>query len=122
MAFEGAAWFKDKFGLLGKNSVKNSTCYAAPEALFNLDDAGSCKTIHDHHKKVQTKECATAAVRTPPRTGTKMQLVDMTSTNGDSASHTSLSSNKGTNLSDKGSRSKSSGSDEGVSMSKASSG
>ena len=122
MAFDGAAWFKDKFGLLGKNSIKNSTHYAALEALFNLDDAGPRKTINDCHKKVQTKEGATAAVGTPPRSGTKMQLVDMTTTDGDFASHTSSSSNKGTNLSNKGSRSKSSGSDEDDSMSAAGSG
>ena len=122
MAFDGAAWFKDKFGLLGKNSIKNITHYAALEALFNLDDAGPRKTINDCHKKVQTKEGATAAVGTPPRAGTKMQLVDMATTDGDSASHTSSSSNKGTNLSNKGSRSKSSGSDEDDSMSAAGSG
>jgi hypothetical protein len=51
MAFEGAAWLKSEFGLLGKNSVKNSTHYAAPEALFNLDNAGSRKTIHDRQRR-----------------------------------------------------------------------
>ena len=51
-AFEGAAWFNDEFGLLGKNATRNQTRFAAPETLFDLDNAASRKTIHDRHKKV----------------------------------------------------------------------
>jgi hypothetical protein len=46
--FKGAAWFKDEFGLLGQKA-RNQKWYTAPEALFNLEDAGSRKTIHDRH-------------------------------------------------------------------------
>ncbi len=39
-AFEGAAWFWDEFGLLGKNA-RNQKKFTAPDAIFNLDGAGS---------------------------------------------------------------------------------
>jgi hypothetical protein len=48
-AFEGAVWFKDDFGLLGQ-SARNQKRYAAPKSLFNLDNTGSRRTIHDHHQ------------------------------------------------------------------------
>ena len=41
-AFEGAAWFKDEFGLLGNNATQNQSRFVAPEALFNLGNTGSC--------------------------------------------------------------------------------
>jgi hypothetical protein len=99
MAFEGAAWFKDEFGLLGHNAARNATRFAAPEALFNLDDAGSRKTIHDRHK---------------PRIESAKKVLDLTGNKRDSASHTSSSSNSGESLnsSDEGSRSKSSKTEE----------
>jgi hypothetical protein len=103
MAFEGAAWFKDEFGLLGQNAAKNATRFVAPEALFNLDDAGSRKTIHDCHK-----------------TGieTAKKVLNLTGKKGDSASHTSSSSDKSSNSSDDESRStKTSKSDEDEVMS-----
>jgi hypothetical protein len=34
-AFEGAAWFKDEFGLLKKNNSKSD--HLAPKALYNLN-------------------------------------------------------------------------------------
>jgi hypothetical protein len=49
-AFESTSWFKDEFGLLPKELGKQKN-YTAPEALHNLEGAGSVKTIHDHHKK-----------------------------------------------------------------------
>ena len=53
-AVEGAAWFKDEFGLLGQ-WAHNQRQYSALEALFNLDDTGSCKTIHDCHQNSQSE-------------------------------------------------------------------
>ena len=97
MAFEGAAWFKDEFGLLGKNAVKNSTRFVAPEALFNLDDAGSRKTIHDRHKIGQEAG---------------QPLIDMTGGGRDSASLDSSSSDGSSNLSRRSRSTKSSGSSE----------
>ena len=108
MAFEGAAWFKDELGLLGRNAARNATRFAAPEVLFNLDDAGSRKTSHDRHK-----------------TGieTAKKALDLTGKNRDSASHTSSSSDKSSNSSDDGSRStKASKSEEDEVMSAAGSG
>jgi hypothetical protein len=74
-AFEGAAWFRDEFGLLGKNAAHNETRYVPPEALFNLDDAGSRKTIHDRHKKVHIEESAKVLLGTPPRKVKKKSVV-----------------------------------------------
>jgi hypothetical protein len=48
-AFEGAAWFRDEFGLLGQ-TARNQKRYAAPKSLFNLDNTGLRRTIHDHHQ------------------------------------------------------------------------
>ena len=108
MAFEGAAWFKDEFGLLGHNAARNATRFVAPEALFNLDDAGSRKTIHDRHKT---------------RIDTAKKVLDLTGNERDSASHTSSGSDKGSNSSDEGSRStKSSKSEEDDVMSATGSG
>ena len=108
MAFEGAAWFKDEFGLLGHNAARNATRFVAPEALFNLDDAGSRKTIHDRHKT---------------RIDTAKKVLDLTGNERDSASHTSSGSDEGSNSSDEGSRStKSSKSEEDDVMSATGSG
>ena len=74
MAFKEAAWFKDEFGLLGKNAIRKQTRYTVPEALFNLNDARSRKTIHDPHKKPQVKEGPNAPVGTLPRKGTQTNL------------------------------------------------
>lgn len=95
-AFEGAAWFKDEFGLLGRNSAKNAARFVAPEALFNLDEAGSRKTIHDRHQKKNVNN------------NNGNTVVDMTEKDGDSASHTNSSSEESSSHSDDGSRSKSS--------------
>ncbi len=46
-AFEGAAWSKDKVGLLKKNNCKSD--HLAPKALYNLDGGGLYKSIHDCH-------------------------------------------------------------------------
>ncbi len=51
-AFESASWFKDEFGLLAKASGKEKD-YMAPKALYNLEGAGSIKTIHDHLDKMK---------------------------------------------------------------------
>ncbi len=101
-AFEGAAWFKDKFGLLGQKA-RNQKRYTAPAALFNLEDAGSRKTIHDRHRAPQGG--MTDQVRTPPRKARKA-VVDLTTSTGGSASHTSSSSLEELSSSDEGSRSK----------------
>jgi hypothetical protein len=58
-AFKSASWFKDDFGLLPKALGKQKK-YTAPEALYNLEGAGSIKTIHDCHEK-QNKPKANAA-------------------------------------------------------------
>ncbi len=63
-AFEGAAWFKDKFGLLTQNS-RNQKRYTAPEALFNLDESGSHKTIHDRHESHHNNNGPDASAETP---------------------------------------------------------
>ncbi len=74
-AFEGAAWFKDEFGILKKGAKAPSRL--PKEALFNLDGVASVKTIHDQHQKK----------------GTGKGEIDLTNeTDGDSASHTSSSS------------------------------
>ena len=90
MAFEGAAWFKDEFGLLGRNAARNVTRFAVPEALFNLDDAGSRKTIHDRHKT---------------RIESAKKVLDLTGNERESASHTSSSSDESSNSSNEGLRS-----------------
>ncbi len=100
--FEGAAWLKDKFGLLGQKA-HNQKWYTAPEALFNLDEAGSSKTIHDRHRAPQGG--MTDQVGTPPRKAHKA-VVDLTTSTGGSASHTSSSSLEELSLSDKGLHSK----------------
>jgi hypothetical protein len=109
MVFEGAAWFKDEFGLLGRNAAKNATRFVAPKALFNLDDAGSRKTIHGRHK---------------PGIDTTKKVLDLTGNERDSASHMSSSSDESSDSSDEGSRSKTSPkkSDESDAMSAAGSG
>jgi hypothetical protein len=45
---KGAAWFKDKFGLL-KDSKSKQEKYIPPKTLFNLDPA-SAKIIHEPHQ------------------------------------------------------------------------
>jgi hypothetical protein len=116
--FESAAWFKDEFGLLGQRA-RNQKRYTAPEALFNLEDAGSRKTIHDRHRKAQggTK----VQVWTLPRTASK-GVVDLTTYNRDSTSHMSSSSLGDLSLSDEGLHSNASSSEEEDSVSAAGSG
>jgi hypothetical protein len=92
------AWFKDKFGFLKKG---NKTQPRLPlEDLFNLDGTASVKKIHDrHHASIQK----TASIL--PTKG-KENVTDLTKedTNGDSASHSSLSSSSEDNdASNKGS-------------------
>ena len=112
-AFEGAAWFKDEFGLLGKNATRNQTRFAAPETLFDLDDAGSRKTIHNRHKKVQIEEGASKVLGTPPRKERDKSVVDMTGDDEDSASSTSSSSGESTGSGNNRSRSQALSSGEG---------
>ena len=112
-AFEGAAWFKDEFGLPGNNATQNQSRFAAPKALFNLDNAGSRKTIHDRHRKVQIEESANTVLGTPPRKEKTKPVVNMTGNEEDSASSTSLSSDKSADLNDKRLRSQSSSSTDG---------
>ena len=112
-AFEGAAWFKNEFGLLGKNTTQNQTRFAALKTLFDLDDAGSRKTIHDRHKKVQIKEGAHKVLRTPPRKEKAKSVVNMTGDNKDSASSTSSSSRESTGSGDNQSRSQAPSSGDG---------
>ena len=107
-AFEGAAWFKDEFGLLGNIATQNRSCFVAPKALFNLDNAGSRKTTHDRHRKVQIKESANTVLGTPPRKKKTKLVINMTGNEKDSASSTSSSSDKSADSTDERSRSQSS--------------
>ncbi len=111
-AFEGAAWFWDEFGLLGPKA-RTQKRYAAPKALFNLDDAGLRKTIHDCHRAPQKSDGKTVLVGTPPKKA-RTALVDLTTMKGDYASHNSLSSSKDLSSSNKGSRSKAPSSKERI--------
>ncbi len=112
-AFEGAAWFKDKFGLLAQNS-RNQKRYTAPEALFNLNESGSRKTIHDWHESHHNNNSPNASAGTPPRravqgkTNSAVGMVDLTGSTRDSASQTSSSSKDDLSLSNEGSRFKAS--------------
>jgi hypothetical protein len=112
--FEGAAWFKDEFGLLAKNP-RNQKRYTAPEALFNLDKAGLHKTIHDRHEEHHNNNGPNASAGTPPRraaqgkTKSAVGMVDLTGSTRDSASQTSSSSSDDLSLSNEGSRLKASG-------------
>ena len=95
-AFEGAAWFKDEFGILKKGS--KGPPRMPQEELFNLDGTASIKTIHDRHQKNVNKG--------------KTEIDLTKDTEGDSASHSSSSSSDDNESSDKGSRSSNS-SEEG---------
>jgi hypothetical protein len=112
-AFEGAAWFRDEFGLLGKNATRNQTRYVPPEALFDLDDAESRKTIHDRHRKVQIEESANEFFGTPSKKGKKKLVVDMTGDDEDSASSKSSSSEESSGSGDERSCSQASSSGGG---------
>jgi hypothetical protein len=109
-AFEGAAWFRDEFGLLGQNT-RNQRGYTAPKALFNLDDAGLHRTIHNRHRAPRTSEDTNAQVGTPSKRARK-KLVDLTTAKGDSTSHMSLFSLEDSSSSNEGSRSKASDEEE----------
>jgi hypothetical protein len=112
-AFEGAAWFKDKFGLLVQNS-RNQKRYTAPEVLFNLDESGSRKTIHDRHESHHNNNGPDASAGTPPRravqgkTNSAIGMADLTGSTRDSASKTSSSSEDDLSSSNEGSRFKAS--------------
>ncbi len=93
-AFEGAAWFKDEFGILKRGSKAPPRLPA--EALFNLDGIASIKMIHNHHQN--------------KRPG-KGEIDRMHKTDRDSASQTSSLSLDVNELSE-GSRSKAFSSDE----------
>jgi hypothetical protein len=82
--FESAAWFKDEFGLLG-HSARNQKQYTAPEALFNLADAGS---RNDRHRETAHNSWADKE-GTPPRRSPQSGKVDLTTSDGDSTSHMS---------------------------------
>ena len=112
-AFEGAAWFRDEFGLLRKNATRNQTCYTAPKTLFDLDNVGLRKTIHDRHRKVQIEESANTVLGTPPRKETAKSGVDMTGNKEDSASSTSSSSGESASSSNERLRSHASSSMDG---------
>ncbi len=106
-ALEGVAWFKDEFGLLAKNP-RNQKRYTAPEALFNLNKAGSRKTIHDRHEEHHNNNGPDASAGSPPRraaqgkTKSAVGMVDLTGSTRDSASQTSSSSSDDLSLSDEG--------------------
>jgi hypothetical protein len=87
--------------------------FAAPETLFDHDNAASCKTIYDRHKKVQIKEGANKVLGTQPRKKIAKLVVDMTGGDKDSASSTSSSSGESTSSSDDRSRSQASSSGDG---------
>jgi hypothetical protein len=120
-AFEGAAWFKDEFGLLLQTSPKQKR-YTAPEALFNLDESGSRKTIHDRHESHHNTNGPDASGGTSPwravlgKPNSAVGMVDLTGSTRGFASQTSSSSEDDSSLSDEGSRFKaSSGSKDGMS-------
>ncbi len=120
-AFEGAMWFKDKFGLLPQTSRKQKR-YTAPEALFNLDESGLRKTIHDWHESHHNTNRPDAFGGTPPRRAalgkpnSAVGMVDLTGSTRGSASQTSSSSEDDLSSSNEGSRFKaSSGSKDGTS-------
>ncbi len=114
-AFEGAAWFKDKFGLLVQTSRRQKR-YTAPEALFNLDESGSRKTVHDWHESHHNTNGPDTSGGTPPRRAalgkpnSAVGMVDLTGSTRGSASQTSLSLEDDSSLSDEGSRFKASSS------------
>ena len=110
-AFRSAAWFKDEFSLLGQ-SARNQKQYTAPEALFNLADAGSRKTIHDRHRETAINVRADK-VGTPLRLTQKSGKVDLTTSDGDSTSHTNSVLSEDLSSSDKGSHSNTSSEVEG---------
>jgi hypothetical protein len=110
-AFENAAWFKDEFGLLGQRG-RNQKQYTAPEVLFDLADEGSRKTIHDRHRETTTNT-RKDDVGTPPRLSRKGGEVDLTTSDGDSTSHTSSASSEDLRSSDEGSHSNASSDGEG---------
>ena len=120
--FEGAAWFKDKFGLLAKNP-RNQKRHTAPEALFNLDKAGLHKTIHDRHEEHHNNNGPNASAGTPPRRAAQGKtksadgMVDLTGSTRDSAFQMSSSSLDDSSSSNEGSRLQTSGnSTDGTSM------
>jgi hypothetical protein len=113
--FEGAAWFKDKFGLLAQTLRKHKR-YTAPEALFNLDESGLRKTIHDWHESHHNTNGPDASGGTPPRRAalgkpnSAVGMVDLTGSTRSSASQPSSSSKDDLSSSDKGLRFKASSS------------
>jgi hypothetical protein len=110
-AFEGAAWFKDEFGLLAKNP-RNQKRYMAPEALFNLDKMGLRKIIHDRHERNCKHNGPNVSAGTPPRRGKSMAtvgMVDLTGSTRDSASHMNSSSSDDSSSSKEGSHLQASG-------------
>jgi hypothetical protein len=96
-ACEGAAWLRDKFGLLAQNPW-NQKRYMAPEVLFNLDETESPKTIHDNHEMHHSNTGPDTSAETPPRrtvqgkTKAAASMVDLTGNTRDSASQMSSSS------------------------------
>jgi hypothetical protein len=89
-AFEGAAWLKDKFGLLAKGSKHKSRI--PPQALFNLDGV-LVKTIHNRHQEPTIKKNSKDHQSTPSTKGGNDSEVSLThKTNGDSASQPILPS------------------------------
>jgi hypothetical protein len=120
-AFEGSAWFKDKFGLLAQTLHKQKR-YTAPEALFNLDESGLRKTIHDRHESHHNTNRPDASGGTPPRRAalgkpnSAVGMVDLTGSTRGSTSQMSSSSKDDLISSNEGSCFKaSSGSKDGMS-------
>jgi hypothetical protein len=117
--FEGAAWFKDEFGLLSQNSQTQKR-YTAPEALFKLDESGLRKTIHDHHEGFLNNNGPNSSAGTPHRaahgkTNSAVGMANLTRNTRDSASQMSPSSSSSKDVSsssDKGLRSRASNDNE----------
>jgi hypothetical protein len=79
-AFEGAAWFKDEFGILKRGG--NDLLRLPKEARFNLDGIASVKTIHDRHVNNITKKGEMILTKKDNKGG-----IDLSNdTDGDSAS------------------------------------
>jgi hypothetical protein len=87
VVLETASWFKDAFADLGSSiDGKSKKPAPPPESLFNLEEDRSVKTVHHRHEEVQ--EATTTAGNTPPRKG-KNEIVELASSDEDSASSSS---------------------------------
>jgi hypothetical protein len=80
-----AAWFKDAFeGLRLDKKGRPKRPAPLPEALFNLDEDRSIKTIH-----LRNEQCLPSTGMTSPPQNTGNGIVNLTTSDGDSTSSSS---------------------------------